>query len=174
MIWYWPIIILVLIFGLVVFRGSPYVPSHKSHIRQSFTDLYKLSSKDLLVDIGSGDGIILREASKRGARAVGYEINPLLVLLSRILSRNDKRVSVRFTDFWLSHLPDDTTVVYVFSVSRDINKLNIMIQNEANRLGRKLYLISYASKFGGKKVQKKVGAHYLYLFNPLQPAKAQV
>lgn len=37
---------------------------------------------DFLVDLGSGDGRIVIEAAKRGARAVGIEFNPDLVKLS--------------------------------------------------------------------------------------------
>ena len=61
MFWLWILaLIIILTFGVVVFHGSPYVPSHVSHVRQSLTELYNLSDKDVLVDIGSGDGLVLR------------------------------------------------------------------------------------------------------------------
>ncbi|MGE5327872.1 MAG: hypothetical protein ACM3KH_00905, partial [Thiobacillus sp.] len=103
-----------MLFSFMVFFGAPYVPSRPSFIRQAFDELYSLSDKDVLVDIGSGDGSVLREASRRGSRAVGYEINPLLVILSKLISGKDKKVQVVLTDFWRSHLPKDTTVIYLF------------------------------------------------------------
>jgi len=175
MIWLWLIIAtIILFFGLVVFRGAPYVPSRKMYIRQALSELYPLTAEDVLVDIGSGDGIVLREAAKIGARAIGYEINPLLVFISRFLSRRHSKVSIHLTDFWIAKLPDDTTVIYVFSVARDIPKIINKVQSETNRLNRPIHLISYASKLDDKKVVKKVGAYYLYTFYPLQLNKAQV
>lgn len=159
--------IIILIFGFVVFIGSPYVPSQKKYIRQLFRELYPLTNKDLLVDIGSGDGIVLREAARLGASAVGYEINPILVLVSRLLSRNDKKVSVKFADFWASNLPDKTTVVYVFSVSRDMKKILLKLQSETNRLDRPISILSYGSKFDGQKILKNVGAYHLYVLRPV-------
>lgn len=175
MSWLWLVLfVIAMIFGLVVFRGAPYVPSKKADIRQSLTKLYKLTSDDVLVDIGSGDGIVLREAAKIGARAVGYEINPILVFISRWLSRKSGRVKVNLADFWFEKLPDDTTVVYIFSVSRDMKKIIRFMQKEADRLGRPMNLINYGSELKGVKVANKIGAYHLYTFKPLHQIKAQV
>jgi len=175
MIWFGIVLlVIVVLFGFVVFRGSPYVPSHRSDVLRALNELYEIDSKDTLVDIGSGDGIILREAAKKGAYAVGYEINPVLVIISRLLSRKYKKVNVVLADFWFSHLPKKTTVIYVFSVSRDIKKIIKWVQNETNNLNRPIYLISYGTKFYGMKPIKNIGAHYLYVFRPLQSDKAQV
>jgi SAM-dependent methyltransferase len=46
-------------------------------------DMAKLTPADFLVDLGSGDGVIVIAAAKRGARALGIEYNPDLVELSR-------------------------------------------------------------------------------------------
>lgn len=175
MFWFWAsLLVVVCIFGLVVFRGAPYLPSQKKYVKLALTKLYPISKNDVLVDVGSGDGIVLREASKRGARAVGFEINPILVILSRFLARNDKRIRIRLVDFWLSHLPDDTTVVYVFSVGRDMRKIVNWIQNETTRIGHPISLISFGFGFGDMKVTKKVEPYYLYVFHPLQQVQAQV
>lgn len=54
-------------------------------------DMVKLTTEDYLVDLGSGDGITVIIAAKRGARAHGIEYNPDLVALSR---RNAEREGV--------------------------------------------------------------------------------
>lgn len=168
MIFVWLVAAIILfVFGFVVLRGAPYVPSQRKYIRQAFMELYPISKSDVLVDIGSGDGVVLREASKLDAKSVGYEINPILILISKLLSLQDKNISVRFVDFWLSHLPSDTTVVYVFATSSIIKKIKVWLQNETNNLDRPIYLISYGFKIVGMNEQKKVGAYYLYRFNPL-------
>ena len=164
----------IMIFGLAVFRGSPYVPSHRSDVIQSLTELYNLNNKDTLIDIGSGDGLVLREAAKIGAFAKGYEINPILVLVSRFLSRKNKKISVFLADFWIAHLPNDTTVVYVFSVTRDIKKIIKRLQSETDRLNRPIHVISYGTRFDDMKEVDSIGAHHLYAFYPLQSDKAQV
>jgi 16S rRNA A1518/A1519 N6-dimethyltransferase RsmA/KsgA/DIM1 with predicted DNA glycosylase/AP lyase activity len=94
------IIVIVIMFGFVIFRGSPYIPSHKYDIHQALNKLYVINSTDTLVDIGSGDGVILRQVAKRGAYAVGFEINPILVIISRCLSWGNKKIKIVFADFW--------------------------------------------------------------------------
>ena len=165
---FWIVLFFVMAFGLVAFIGAPYVPSHKKHIKQAFVDLYPLSDKDLVVDVGSGDGIVLREASKLGARGLGLEINPFLVLISNFLSRGDKKVNFKLANYWSSRLPKDVTVVYVFSVSRDIQRIASWVQSEANRLKKEINLITYGSEPTFVAQKKTMGAYNLYIFYPLQ------
>ena len=170
--WLWPLLAIIFLFGFVVFRGAPYVPSRKRELADAFERLYPLDSHDTLVDIGSGDGIVLREAAKRGARAVGYELNPILVLVSRLLSRGNDRITTRLADFWTVQLPPETTVVYVFGESRDITKMAQKVENEAVRLGKTLAFISYGFAVPGRTPVKKVGAYYLYQFVALHTGEA--
>lgn len=170
---FWLAFVIIMVFGFVVFRGAPYVPSHRGEVIRAFSsDLYLVSDKDVVVDVGSGDGIILRLASKQGARAIGYELNPVLVLLSRFLSRNDKKVTTCLSDFWFTALPDETTLVYGFMVTRDIEKMANKLQKEANRLQHSLYFICYGTSFKDHVKIKELGAHHLYLFEPLHTKKA--
>lgn len=168
------LIFIIIVFGLIVFRGAPYVPSRRRDVRRAFKELYPLSDTDVLVDIGSGDGVVLRESIKAGAgRAVGIELNPILVLISRLLSRGSRRITVRMADFWLTRLPDDTTVVYVFGESRDIEKMAKKVRSESSRMNRVFYLISYGFALkDGAGLVKQAGAHYLYKFDPLQSKQA--
>jgi len=163
--------IIVVFFGAVAFIGAPYVPSQKKYIRRAF-DHFGLNKTDVLIDVGSGDGIVLRSAAKYGARAVGYEINPFLAGLSRILSRRNPRIQVVLANFWYAKLPEDTTFVYAFSVSRDEKRLTKLLQREADRLQRPLKLLCYGSPFKDREADEKFEAYYLYAFHPLQSKKA--
>lgn len=160
--------LLFLLFGFVVFFGAPYVPSKSSDAKRALEELYTVGPDDVLVDIGSGDGRILRLAAERGAKAVGYEINPLLVLISRWLSRNVPGVTTHLASFWYATLPAETTVIYVFGDSRDIVRMAGKVQDTATRLGRTISFISYAIVVPGMTPKKKVGAHFLYEIEPLQ------
>lgn len=78
-------------------------------------ELAKVTSGDVVVDLGSGDGKIVIEAAKLGATAIGYEINPLLVLLSR-RKINAVGLKNRATIYWKSFWKADFTNVSVVMV----------------------------------------------------------
>jgi hypothetical protein len=108
-------------------------------------------------------------AARLGAKAVGYELNPLLVIISRILGYQFRdTLAVFLADFWHASLPENTTVVYAFLVTRDVAKMMKKMQKEANRLGHPLSLISYGNEMPGKEPLRQLGAHHLYTFSPLQ------
>lgn len=162
----WAILGIVLFVGFVALTGAPYLPSKFSDIQRAFRELYRLDENDVLVDIGSGDGIVLREASRLGAQAIGYEIHPLLVIVSRWLSRHDPRVTVQLANLWQKPLPDDVTVVYAFGDKRDIGRMLGRVQDEATRLGREIAFISYGFEIADRRPIKSVGAHHLYVVAP--------
>ena len=160
-------------FGLASFVGAPYVPSQKKYVRRLFEHLH-IDTDDVIVDLGSGDGVVLRIASSFGATAYGYEINPLLVGISRWLSAGNKRVRVQLQNVWAAQFPDDTTLVYAFSVSRDEPKLTVLLQKEADRLGRPLRLVCFGSPFARMHAVDAYEAYHVYLFHPLQPKSLKV
>ncbi|XP_008327972.1 adenine nucleotide translocase lysine N-methyltransferase [Cynoglossus semilaevis] len=80
----------------------PYIPASKLQV-ENVMALLK-GRKGGFVDLGSGDGRIVLEAHRRGfAPAVGYELNPWLIRLSRFhawkLGHHEK-VSYRREDLW--------------------------------------------------------------------------
>jgi precorrin-6B methylase 2 len=50
---------------------------------EKMLDLAKVTPKDLVMDLGSGDGRTVITAAKRGAQAIGVEYNPDMVELSK-------------------------------------------------------------------------------------------
>ncbi len=157
--------VFIVCFGLIVLRGAPYVPSHKKQLKKAFRDLYPLSSKDTLVDLGSGDGIVLREARRKGARAIGYELNPILVGVSRLLSWNDNRIRVFVKDYLrVSTLSPEATVVYAFTTSRSIEAIDHKCLEWRKARNEPLYFISYGFTLADKKALRSVGPMHLYLY----------
>lgn len=59
-----------------------WVPTSQSQV-DSMLDLAKVTRKDYVIDLGSGDGRTVIAAARRGARAMGVEFNAELVELSR-------------------------------------------------------------------------------------------
>lgn len=170
----WLLGILFFLFAFVVFFGAPYVPVRRRDVTKAFDELYSLKKSDLLIDLGSGDGRVLREVSRRGARAVGVELNPVLVVISRWLSRGDKSVSVRLGNLKRVTFPEETTAVYLFATSRDVKGFTAKIEQEAARLGRPLFVLSYGFALPGREPLKRNELHLLYKIVPLQPDKHKV
>lgn len=154
-----------MLFGLVVFRGAPYVPTHRKLLDKAFESLYPLGKKDVLVDIGCGDGVVLRTAARHGARAIGYELNPLLVVIAKLLSRSHL-ISVRLADFWLVQLPVETTIVYTFGDSRDIKKMYKKVQQTATAHDKDIYFMSFGFKVPNVQHEKRNKSFYLYNVRP--------
>jgi hypothetical protein len=164
--WTMIVIAVILLFGFVVFWGAPYVPTRKKFLQRAFSEVYPLSDKDLLVDIGSGDGVVLRQAARCGAKAVGYELNPILVVISKLASFRSPKVETRLADFWRVQLPADTTIVYTFGETRDIKKMYAKIESESTLMGKQLYFMSFAFPVPDQKPIKKDKSFYLYRIDP--------
>ncbi|MGA3325256.1 MAG: methyltransferase domain-containing protein [Terriglobia bacterium] len=62
--------------GATLIKQVPYVPTPQD-IVDKMLELAKVTSDDVVYDLGSGDGrIVITAAQKLGAHAVGVEINP--------------------------------------------------------------------------------------------------
>jgi precorrin-6B methylase 2 len=88
-------------------------------------DLAAVTPKDLVIDLGSGDGRNVIAAAKRGARARGVEYNPDLVELSRTTAKQegvaDKATFVQ-GDMYEADF-SDATVLALFLLPENLRKL---------------------------------------------------
>ncbi len=131
-----------LLYYLVAFlSGAPFVPSALATSKK-MVELSGVRSGMHVYDLGSGDGRILELAAARGARAIGFEINPLLVLYSNIrllpLWVSGKAKTV-WKDFWKSNLTGaDAVFVYLLpwrmsrlqeKLKRDLKPGSVVVTN---------------------------------------------
>jgi Methyltransferase domain len=72
-----------------------WVPSPQGTV-DKMLELTKVTAKDYVIDLGSGNGITVMTAAKKGATALGVEFNPEMVALARRLV-NEAGVSERAT-----------------------------------------------------------------------------
>jgi hypothetical protein len=159
-------LLVIMVFGLTVIWGAPYVPVHKTGVEAAFKML-NLNKNDLIVDLGSGDGIVLKMAATRGLRAYGYEINPLLCLASRWRCRqHGSKIHIFWRDFWLTDLPDDTKGVFIFSGGPFMKRLSKKLQKEANRLKQPLRVASYGFDLPGQRVVSEDLGMKLFVVKP--------
>ena len=168
----WIVCVVAVLFGAIVFFGAPYVPSLQVHVGNAFRSLYPVSATDVVVDLGAGDGRVLRTAIARGARGYGVELNPLLALIAQL--RLGGRGNVTCANMWQYRLPGDVTLVYVFAVSRDIPRLERYLQKEVDRIGRPLSIMTFGAKLTAYKSVGELKAHSLYEIAPRQLKKHKV
>ena len=77
---------------LPITQGALFVSSSRARIAAFF---------DVLIDIGCGDGRVLRKASKCfGAKAIGYEVNLLAYIKARLLCMGDRNIQIKCKSFW--------------------------------------------------------------------------
>jgi hypothetical protein len=163
MIFFWIVwggaILLVLTFGAVLLVGAPYMPT-LSRPRQDALDLLALKPGQTLFELGSGDGSLLKEAASRGLKVVGYELNPILVVISRLRTiKYGRQVKIKWGNFWKADL-SKADGIFVFLLDRYMAQLDAKIKKEAGPTK----LVSHAFKVPGKKPTKKVGAMFLYKY----------
>ena len=162
MIILWVVGTAVALFLLVVLRGAPYVPTHRPSVEKAL-DMLDLPKGSQLIDLGSGDGVFLKAAAERGYLVVGYEINPILCLVSWLRCwRYRDRVSVRWRDFWLTRMPADTDAVFVFLAGPYLHRLHKKLQRERTK---PLIVVSYGFLIpGAGEPLKSANALHLYKY----------
>jgi SAM-dependent methyltransferases related to tRNA (uracil-5-)-methyltransferase len=158
---YFVVIIVILCFTWVCFFGAPFVPTRKKWAQMAL-DLVKLTKDDFVVDLGSGSGTILRLLADQKVRSIGYEINPILWAVSKIRFVFTNLTQVEFANFWTQDLPKQTTVVYVFAVVRDANKLEKYFEKQSEN--RSIKVITFGFRLPNKKIIKRTKGAFLYHF----------
>ncbi|MBX4199446.1 class I SAM-dependent methyltransferase [Candidatus Saccharibacteria bacterium] len=155
------VLLLFFIFSFVILFGAPYVPTLSSQ-RKNALDILDLKPGQTLYELGSGDGTLILEAAKRGYKVVGYELNPILVLLSRYRTRKFKsQVRIIWGNFWKADI-SKADAVFVFLLDHYMKKLDEKIKAEHKK--GTLKLASHAFTISGKKPDKKLGAVYRYTY----------
>ena len=92
---------------------------------EKMLDMARVTPKDFVMDLGSGDGRNVIAAAKRGARALGVEYNPDMVELSRrIAAKEGVSERARFVqgDMYEADV-SKATVLALFLLTENLNKL---------------------------------------------------
>ncbi|MDQ3123337.1 MAG: hypothetical protein M3Q14_01480 [bacterium] len=152
------------LFSFVLLFGAPYLPTLKQQ-QQEALDLLALKPGQILVELGSGDGRMLVAAAKLNIKSIGYELNPLLVLYSWVLSRRYKGlITIKWANFWRKPLPV-CDGIYVFLLDRYMPNLHKKIVSEATGPIR---LVSFAFKIPDKSYLTDRNGLYLYQYPDIE------
>ncbi|UCG21868.1 MAG: class I SAM-dependent methyltransferase [Deltaproteobacteria bacterium] len=103
-------------------KGALYVSTSRVRIL-AFLEAVPMESGQLLVDIGCGDGRVLRQVGRKyGVRTVGYELNLLAYIKAKVLCFGRKNIQIKLRNFWTADLSEaDVIFCYLFpDVMKDL------------------------------------------------------
>lgn len=149
------------------FADAPFVPSSRKK-RHAMLELARIQTGETVIDAGSGDGSLLIASAERGARAIGIESNPLLVLYSRIraLPAGELRniTIIRGNLFLYPFHTADVLFLYLFP--KTIEKLKEKLEKELKPGCR---IVSNTFPIPGWTPEKEQGNVFLYIKREKSP-----
>lgn len=150
------------LFAGVVAFGAPYLPTLPKRVDDAIV-LLDLEPGQTFLELGCGDGRLLKAAAKQGIHGVGYELNPLLVLYAKVNTwRYRKLVKVKLANYWQIEWPP-SDAMYVFLLQPYMKKLDKKI---TQYVGKKRYtLVSFAFQIEDRKPTKEKEGMFKYTYN---------
>lgn len=149
-------------FFISVFTGAPYVPTPMNKVNLMLK-MANITAKDRIVDLGSGDGRLVIEAAKKGAKTFGVEINPGLWVLSLIKIRQNN-LSAKASVSWGSLFNIDYSKYNVIFVAGFIEMMKRLEKDFATKLRKGTKVICYAFPLPNKKPQEASEGVYFYQY----------
>lgn len=141
------IVLLLVVLSWVWPPDSPWAPwwTTKKDVSQVVCKLAKISSKDILYELGSGNGTTLIVAAKEfGAKCVGIEIDPLRFWISKFNIRQqhlENKIQIKRKNFFDEDL-SSATVIYAYLVPKALARLKSKLLKEL-KPGTKLVSLNY-------------------------------
>ncbi len=153
---------IVLCFGFVVLFGPPYLPTLGPQARKAM-DMINLQPGETLLELGCGDGKVLKLAAEDGLNAVGFELNPILVLVARLRTWSyRKQVKVVWGNFWRNEKWPDADGIFVFMLQKQMQKLDNKIIEWHKGKNKPVRLVSFAFTIPGKEPIEATSTVFLY------------
>lgn len=148
----------VFCFTFVLLFGAPFLPTMRPQVDTAL-DLLNLQPGQTLLELGCGDGRVLIAAARRGWRAVGYELNPILAAIAWARTRRYRRtVTVHCADYWRAGWPP-AAGIFSFILPRYMSKLHKKIMHYPHR---PLRVASFAFAIPEKKALRQDRGIFLY------------
>jgi SAM-dependent methyltransferase len=160
MIWWFVAMAIVAGFAAGALLGAPYLPV-LGRDTDSLLDLSGLKPGQKLLDLGAGDGKLLKAAAKRGIYGEGWEINPLVYLAAVINCwRYRGLITLHFGNYWSMRLPQ-ADAIYVFLIDRFMARLDGKLQAEVMR---PTAVVSYIFEVPGRVPVRSTKNSYCYIY----------
>lgn len=156
-----PLLAILYLLVRPIVKGAIYFPSHSRYVDWMVGELRDRGARRV-IDLGSGDGRIILALAQAGIEATGYEINPLLVLITRWRIRRaglGDRASVYWKDLWRAPLGGYDGII-VFGFPNIMRRLGAKLWREAAP-GTPVYSVLYA--FPDIEPEEKTAGVYCYV-----------
>jgi len=143
-----------------LFLGAPFIRAPKKR-REKIISLLNLKSGQRVMDLGSGDGIILRELSRQKITCLGWEWNPLLCWWSKFLNlfeKNRTLITIERKNFWKYPFPNVDAII-IYGVPTFFEDLKIKMEKE---LSKETKILSIGAGFSGLNLIKEEEGLFLY------------
>lgn len=139
--------------AISVFIGVPFLPTHLNQAKH-MVKLAGIKPGMKVVDLGSGAGRLMFLAAAAGAEVVGYELNPFLVVWTRLMisvRRLGGKTRVRLQSIYTADVKD-ADVVLAFLFEEPMKKLESKLFQEM-KPGAKI--VSYTFPFAQHEPARK-------------------
>jgi cyclopropane fatty-acyl-phospholipid synthase-like methyltransferase len=155
------LLLIVLLWASSFLFGAPFQPSSNKALR-NMIELSNVKKGEKIADLGSGDGKIVIEFAKLGSEAHGFEINPILVWISRM---RIKRLKLQDTAFihQKNFFKQDFSGFDIITSFQFIHFMPELEDKLKKELKKEARVISNTWKFPNWKYKKRLGDVYLYI-----------
>jgi len=99
---------------------------------------------DVVIDLGAGDGKVVREAAERGAHALGVELSPILWGVAKLRTLGRPRAQIIFGNFYNRRFPE-ATILFAFLMPNNMPRVRQWLATQDFPHGR--YFLAYAFPF---------------------------
>ena len=155
------VILTFLLFAFDVFLELPYVATERGKI-ETIIKLASIKKNQTVVDLGSGDGRLLLAAAPKGARAIGYEVNPFLIAVTYIHAKIkglSDQIEVKRQNLWKAELAV-ADIIFVYGRKKNMERFEKFVFQNAKKGTR---IVVNTNPFPNKKPQKSENGIFLYI-----------
>lgn len=166
-VYFWLKVLLLVLLLLLIYpgvyammKGAPFVPSMDQAVK-AMIELGKFKKTDRVVDIGCGDGKLVRKIAKEGVKeAVGYELSIPTFLLARFKTyMNGGKEKICFGNFWYQDLSKYDVIVCFLLVEAMTN----FEKDVWPKLRKGTRVVSNAFKLKHVPIKEEKDGVYLYV-----------
>lgn len=157
--------VLLLLLYVILPPDSPWAPWWRTNKKTAVAicKLSNITNKDIVYDLGCGDGEALVEAGKLGASGVGIEIGASRVFIAKLKLKNnglEKKIIIKRKNFFDEDI-SKASVVIVYLVPATLNKLVPKFKKELKKGTR---IVSFRYKIDKLEVKREDKKSKLYLY----------
>ena len=164
------VILAIISFGLLFWQasniisvifGSPYVMVDKKLICRALK-LVGLKKGEIFYDLGCGNGDVLIEAAKIGAKVRGYEISPFFYLWARLRTAKYSNIKIDYQNIFKADLAK-ADVIYCYLWPKMLEKLAPKFKRELKSDSR-LISIGFPIENLDQEKQFEINRHKIYIY----------